>query len=127
MNDPKIHRNFSRALVRLQEFVAQPVENDRDRAGIIQAFEFTLEQCWKAFQRYATMEGLEAHSPRESLVAAMQLQLIQSTDEEHWLQMLHDRNLTSHLYHENLAHQIADRIIKVYLPLLKMAHDALEK
>jgi hypothetical protein len=50
MNDPKIHRNFGRALERLREFAALPVENDRDRAGIIQAFECTLE-LWKIIYR----------------------------------------------------------------------------
>lgn len=51
MNDPRIHENFSKALAKLREFVAMPIENERDRAGVIQAFEFTFEQCWKAFQR----------------------------------------------------------------------------
>jgi nucleotidyltransferase substrate binding protein (TIGR01987 family) len=125
MNDPNIHRNFGRALERLREFAGLAIENDRDRAGIIQAFEFTFEQCWKAFQRYAAAEGIEAHSPRESLMAAMQLQLIRAADEEHWLQMLRDRNLTSHLYHEKLARQVSDRIREEFLPLLIEAHHAL--
>ncbi len=38
--------NFAKALARLREFAALPIANDRDRAGVIQAFEFTFEQCW---------------------------------------------------------------------------------
>jgi nucleotidyltransferase substrate binding protein (TIGR01987 family) len=125
MNDPRIHENFDKALAKLCEFVAMPIINERDRAGIIQAFEFTFEQCWKAFQRILVAEGYEAHSPRSSLEGALQLQLIKSADEAMWLQMLQDRNLTSHLYHENLARQIANRIINDYLPLLMKAHQAL--
>jgi nucleotidyltransferase substrate binding protein (TIGR01987 family) len=127
MSDPRIHENFDKALAKLREFVAMPIENDRDRAGVIQAFEFTFEQCWKAFQRILVAEGYEAHSPRESLEGAIQLQLLQSIDEEIWLQMLRDRNLTSHLYHEKLANEISDRIVKDYLPLLMLAHQTLSK
>ena len=125
MSDPRIHENFDKALAKLREFVAMPIINERDRAGIIQAFEFTFEQCWKAFQRILVAEGYEAHSPRKSLEGAIQLQLIKSTDETIWLQMLQDRNLTSHLYHENLAIEISDRIIIDYLPLLNKANHAM--
>lgn len=127
MNDPRIHENFSNALAKLQEFVAMPIENERDRAGVIQAFEFTFEQCWKVFQRILVAEGHEAHSPRESLEGAVKLELIKAADEETWLQMLRDRNLTSHLYHEKLAAQISDRIVKDYLPLLTAIQNSLLK
>jgi hypothetical protein len=45
MSDPRIHENFGKALAKLKEFVAAPIVTERDRAGIIQAFEFTFEQC----------------------------------------------------------------------------------
>jgi hypothetical protein len=35
-----------------------PIENDRDRAGIIQAFEFTFEQSWKSVQKLAAAQDL---------------------------------------------------------------------
>jgi len=41
MSDPRICENFNKALAKLREFVAMPIENERDRAGVIQAFEFT--------------------------------------------------------------------------------------
>jgi nucleotidyltransferase substrate binding protein (TIGR01987 family) len=94
---------------------------------VIQAFEFTFEQCWKVFQKIAAYEGIQVHSPRESLLAAMQLQLIRSADEEQWLEMLHDRNLTSHLYQGSLAQRIATRIVQEYLPLLADAHQAIQQ
>jgi len=125
MSDPKIHENFAKALAKLNEFVATPIVTERDRAGVIQAFEFTFEQCWKTFQRILVAQGYDAHSPRESLKGAMQLKIIQASDEEIWLQMLRDRNLTSHLYHEKLAIEIADRIVNDYLPLLMMVHQSL--
>ncbi len=113
--------NFGKALSKLQEFAAMPILNDRDRAGIIQAFEFTFEQCWKAFQQIAAAQGLTAASPRQSLQAAAQLRLIDTADEATWLEMLHDRNMTSHLYREELAIEIAGRVVARYLTLLSEA------
>jgi nucleotidyltransferase substrate binding protein (TIGR01987 family) len=121
MSAHRAFENFGKALTTLREFAAMPIANDRDRAGIIQAFEFTFEQCWKAFQQIAGAQGLAAASPRQALQAAMQLGLIAAADEEVWLGMLHDRNMTSHLYHEELAREIADRIVGIYLPLLENA------
>ena len=33
--------NYEKALKKLHEFLSEPIVNDRDRAGIIKAFEFT--------------------------------------------------------------------------------------
>jgi nucleotidyltransferase substrate binding protein (TIGR01987 family) len=125
MNDPRTTENFSKAVAKLNEFVSAPIVTERDRAGVIQAFEFTFEQCWKTFQRILAAQGYEARTPRKSLEGAMQLHFIRQDDEELWLKMMKDRNLTSHLYHEKLAIEIADRIVKDYLPLLNKAHQAL--
>jgi nucleotidyltransferase substrate binding protein (TIGR01987 family) len=116
--------NFGKALSRLREFAAMPIENDRDRAGIIQAFEFTFEQCWKAFQQIASAQGIVAASPRQALQAAVQLDLIDAADEETWLGMLHDRNMTSHLYQESVASEIAQRVVDRYLVLLDETYRA---
>jgi nucleotidyltransferase substrate binding protein (TIGR01987 family) len=119
--------NFSKALAKLREFTAMPMVNDRDRAGVIQSFEFTFEQCWKAFQRAVAVQGLSAASPRQALQAAVQLGLIAADDEEVWLDMLRDRNLTSHLYHEDIAREVADRVVNRYLPSFAAAHAKLSE
>ena len=113
---------FGKALSKLREFTAAPIVDDRDRAGIIQAFEFTFEQCWKAFQRVAAAQGIGAASPRQALEAAVRLELIRAEDENAWLDMLRDRNMTSHLYQEAVAHEIAQRVVEYYLTLLDEAH-----
>jgi len=113
---------FGKALSKLHEFTAAPIANDRDRAGVIQAFEFTFEQCWKAFRRIAAAQGTAAVSPRQALEAAVRLELIRADDEEAWLEMLRDRNMTSHLYQETVALEIAQRVVDRYLGLLDEAH-----
>jgi nucleotidyltransferase substrate binding protein (TIGR01987 family) len=122
MSDRPSLDHFGNALSKLREFTAAPIVDDRDRAGIIQAFEFTFEQCWKAFQRIAAAQGITVASPRQSLEAAVRLQLIRREDEDAWLEMLHDRNLTSHLYHETTAREVTDRIVDRYLNLLSESH-----
>lgn len=66
-------------------------------------------------------EGLPADTPRQSLQAALRMGLIDAKDEETWLEMLRDRNLTSHLYQEKLAGEVAGRVTARYLPLLREA------
>lgn len=122
MSEYRAIDNFGKALAKLREFVAMPVENDRDRAGIIQAFEFTFEQCWKALRQIAAEQGMEVVSPRQSLETALQLKLIDMNDETTWLEMLHDRNMTSHLYRETIAREISDRVVNQYMKLLAEAH-----
>jgi nucleotidyltransferase substrate binding protein (TIGR01987 family) len=114
-------RNFSLALASLEEFIAEPVRTNRDKAGIIQAFEFTYELAWKTFQRLAQDEGLQVASPRQAFSSALQAGFIPPEEEPVWIAMMQDRNLTSHTYHESLATEIVQRIRTAYLPVLKVA------
>lgn len=125
MTDRKLHENFEKALTKLQQFVAEPILTERDRAGVLQAFEFTFEQCWKTFQKFSQQEGIEAQSPRQSLQSALQLSLISQADEDLWLEMMKDRNLSSHLYREEIARRILDAVIRIYLPLMKGAFESI--
>jgi nucleotidyltransferase substrate binding protein (TIGR01987 family) len=122
MNEQPNTDNFGRALAKLHEFAATPIRDDRDRAGIIQAFEFTFEQCWKTLQRIAAAQGLTAASPRQALQMGMQLSLLRREDENAWLDMLRDRSATSHLYQETIVREIAQRVVDRYLTLLDDAH-----
>lgn len=96
--------NAEAALAQLVAFVSEPVRTDRDRAGVIQAFEFTFEAAWKLLKHRAAEEGLDAESPRRAILAGYKIGFV--NDEVLWLEMLHDRNQTTHVYH----HQVADRI-----------------
>jgi nucleotidyltransferase substrate binding protein (TIGR01987 family) len=121
--------NAEAALKQLVEFLAVPAVSDRDRAGVIQAFEFTFEATWKLLKHLAEAEGLAAESPKRALVAAFKLGIV--TDEARWLEMLRDRNLTSHVYHVDLAERIFEAIRDRYAAALeetvKLARSALGK
>ncbi|MBK9295100.1 MAG: nucleotidyltransferase substrate binding protein [Oligoflexia bacterium] len=108
--------NFKATVETLASYLAQPIITDRDKAGVIQAFEFTFEQCWKALQQKAQKEGVTVGSPKTAFSFAMQSGLIKPQDEKLWLEMLEDRNLTTHTYKKELANQVVVRIKENYLP-----------
>ena len=51
--------NLKCTLQELQEFLAIPIQNDRDVAGIIEALKFTSGQSLKANQKTAYTQGTE--------------------------------------------------------------------
>lgn len=67
--------NFKLTIDTLSSFLSKPIENNRDKAGIIQAFEFTFEQCWKALQQEASGQGVIVGSPKGAFSFAMQVGL----------------------------------------------------
>lgn len=112
--------NLERALAELESYAAIPVVNRRDKAGLIQAFEFTFELFWKLFQKLAPDAGLEAASPREALIAGVKLHLIANDESGSWAQMLRDRKLASHTYNAPLADEIVQRLLADYLPRFRV-------
>lgn len=102
-------------MTELESYAALPIANRRDKAGLIQALEFTFELFWKTFQKLAPDSGLEAASPRESLIAGAKLHLITGDESDTWSQMLRDRNLSSHTYNAPLADEIVERLLRDYL------------
>ena len=109
-------QNLERTLGELESYAALPVVHSRDKAGLIQAFEFTFEIFWKTFQKLAPEAGLEAASPREALAAGAKLHLIAADERDDWSQMLRDRNPTSHTYNALVADEILGRWLDRYLP-----------
>lgn len=84
------------------------VENDLDRDGVIQRFEFTFELVWKAIQEYARLSGIEVVSPRDAFRVAADLKLVENPGD--WFVFLIDRNQTTHLYSESQAAEIFSHI-----------------
>ena len=110
--------NFEKTLLQLKSFLSSPIVDDRDRAGIIQAFEFTFEQCWKAIQKISQANGVQVGSPKQAFSAAIQSGWIKASDEDQWLKMIEDRNLTSHTYKMEIAADILSRIQTNYVSML---------
>lgn len=112
------------ALDRLQEVLDMPLDEHRVVLdATIQRFEFTFELFWKTLKRFLYLEGVETKSPRETLKMAYQLKWL--NDEQLWLNMLRDRNETSHVYDEDKAKEIYNKI-KQYYPHLRSIYQFLK-
>jgi nucleotidyltransferase substrate binding protein (TIGR01987 family) len=109
------YENFEAALRKLLEFQKLYDGPEIHHAGVIQAFEFTFEQCWKAIQKKTGTEGLSLASPKKSLEWAMASGWISATHENTWLEMMRDRNLTSHTYRDQTAIEVATRVLDSYV------------
>jgi nucleotidyltransferase substrate binding protein (TIGR01987 family) len=104
------------AVKRLDEGI-KLTEDQLDRDGVIQRFEFTFELLWKTLKLFLSSEGLITKSPKEALKESFGFGLIQN--EEVFLNMLDDRNQTSHIYSEDVSELIFKRIKNDYLKEIK--------
>ena len=114
-------QNLGNALKRLKEAL-EVEENELVIDATIQRFEFVIELFWKTLKRILEAEGIHAKTPKETLKSAYAAEWIH--DETAWLQMLHDRNETSHVYDEKKAQEIYEHI-RLYFPVLCEAYDFL--
>jgi nucleotidyltransferase substrate binding protein (TIGR01987 family) len=109
--------NLDKVVVNLER--ALTVSRDRELVfeGTIHRFEMTIELMWKTLKRALEYEGLHPKTPRESLKEAFQLGWLH--DEGVWIDMLEQRNTTSHVYlaEEILEDNYAD-VVKV-TPILR--------
>jgi len=103
-------------LKRWQEALAawQAGGSDRDRDSAILRFELAYEVAWKHLQTLAREQGLESAGPRQALENAFRLGWID--DEVTWSEAIRLRNLAVHVYREEAAQALAEK-----LPLLQAA------
>lgn len=92
--------------------------------GTIQRFEFTFELAWKVLKAVLEFQGMEATTPRAAIKEAFRAKWIK--DGPGWIDMLEDRNKTSHIYNEKQAGRIYKKIKKAHYPLLLQLSDHLK-
>ena len=92
-------------------------ENDLERDGTIKRFEFTFEVLWKMLKINLDYYGIDCNSPKICIKEAFRNKLID--DGEIFLDMLEDRNKTTHIYDDETAGQIFDRIKIVYVKAIE--------
>ena len=110
-------QKLKEAVKKLDDGIKQ-VKDQLDRDGVIQRFEFSFELLWKTLKLFLADEGIIANSPKEALKETFRFGLIK--DDEVFLDMLEDRNQTSHIYSEDISKEIFGRIKKQYLNAIKL-------
>ena len=98
-------KNFSNAFSWLAKTVNRTDLDFMQQAGAIQFFEICSELSWNLMKDYLEEQGYnDVASPRAAIKQAFKSELI--NDGQAWLQLLNDRNLTSHVYNEETANKV---------------------
>jgi nucleotidyltransferase substrate binding protein (TIGR01987 family) len=87
-----------------------------EEQGMIQAFEYTYELAWNTIKDFYESQGETGiQGSRDAFQLAFKRSLI--ADGNQWMEMLKDRNRTSHSYNEETAKEIAQNILTKYIQL----------
>jgi nucleotidyltransferase substrate binding protein (TIGR01987 family) len=109
--------NLDKVVVNLERALKVPRDRELVFEGTIHRFEMTIELMWKTLKRALEYEGFHPKTPRESLKEAFHLGWLH--EESVWIDMLEQRNTTSHVYlAEELLEDNYDDIVKV-TPILR--------
>jgi len=121
-----LYHDFKNALARLQEALNEDLlKGNIIIDGTIQRFEFTFELSWKLAKSVLSYNGIEAESPRMIIKEGFKIGILKNG--EGWINMLEDRNKTSHIYDEKQALSIYKEIKDVHFKLLKKFDNSIAK
>lgn len=121
--------NYSKALSQLLDGVE--LANSRklsklEEQGLIQAFEYTHELAWKTLQDFLNDKGNEEiYGPKDVVRASFKYGIIE--EGEIWMDMIKNRNKTSHTYNEETAKDIIIAILTTYHAEFKKLEHKLEE
>lgn len=108
--------NYQKALQQLGKFIEKGELNELEEQGLIQAFEYTHELAWNVLRDYLLSKGHQnIHGSRDATREAFKLELI--LDGDAWMDMIRDRNRTSHTYNQETAESIVNNIRQRFFTL----------
>ncbi|MBI5214216.1 MAG: nucleotidyltransferase substrate binding protein [Ignavibacteriae bacterium] len=117
--------NFEKALGHLEDALNISQPDIIQKAGLIQFFEMSFELAWNTLKDYLEEQGFaDVKTPRAAIKKGFEIGLIQ--DGRSWLQLLENRNLTSHAYDERAATEIEMSIRQNYFALLLSLFNSLK-
>ena len=120
-------KDLGNAVSRLEEAIEDSkkykIESLKD--GVIQRFEFSVELSWKTLKNYLENEGvINITTPKQSIREAFAKEILKVP--EIWIEMLNDRNLTSHIYDSSISDKIYENIVKKYFEEIKRNYEFLK-
>ena len=126
MSTRKLHdslTNLEKAVGKLEDALTIPKDRELVVEGTIQRFEVTIELMWKTLKRALAYEGIHTKSPRETLRESFQIEWLEDNDV--WMDMLDQRNTTSHVYLDEVLVEENYEDIKKVTPILRATLDFL--
>lgn len=113
----ELYGDFKNALDRMAAALKENINKNQTAVdGTIQRFEFTFELAWKLQSAILSYNGMDVSVPRMIIKEAFKAGFLK--DGTGWIEMLEDRNKTSHIYDEHMALKIYNRIKDNYYKLL---------
>lgn len=119
---------FERHLLILEKADREDLENEFIISGIIDKFYIQFELGWKVLKELLRYEGAKeavTGSPREIIKTAYAY--FDFIEEKVWLEMLRDRNDTTHIYNEEAARGLVEKILKKYIGVFRRMADSIRE
>lgn len=108
--------NYEKALSQLTKFIERGKLNELEEQGLIKSFEYTYELGWNVMKDYLNYQGdLKIMGSRDAIRLSFNRGLLD--DGEQWMKMVEDRIKSAHTYNEDMADDVAYRIIHQYYNL----------
>jgi nucleotidyltransferase substrate binding protein (TIGR01987 family) len=104
------------SLIQARNFLAeilQNAQNDYERTGAIQVFEFCYELAWKTMKKILIFHGVEVTTARNVFRESAKLGLL--ADAERWFSYLEKRNITVHCYRKEILDDLFTNTAKEFL------------
>jgi len=121
--------HYRKALMQFNNAVSIAEEReltDLEQQGLIQSFEYTHELAWNVLRDYLRYQGQQQiHGIRDAVRLAFNTGLLENGDI--WMDMIRDRNQTSHAYNQEAAAAIAERILNFYAEEFSKFEQTFEK
>jgi nucleotidyltransferase substrate binding protein (TIGR01987 family) len=121
--------HFNKAFSQLKEAVElaqQRPLSKLEEQGLIQAFEYTHELAWNTLKDFLESRGArDLYGSKDVTREAFKRGLIGNG--ETWMDMIENRNLTSHTYDEAVASQIIYAILNAYFKEFESLQIKLDK
>ena len=113
-------QNFSKAFACLSDAMSRQEEIKNDQLlemGMIQSYEFCTELAWKTMKDFLEEKGIIAKNPKDVMREAFIQGYI--ANEDNWMKILQDRNMTSHVYDEQIAKEVVHNIEVLHFSVLQ--------
>lgn len=107
--------NFNKAFF-IYERAVNAYEKDSEEIlmhlALVQSFEICFELAWKVIKDYLKEKGIEAYTPKDVIKEAFAANII--PDGQLWIDMINDRNASSHEYNLEKVSVILEKICSEY-------------